>query len=206
MGMFDLFSGVGNMLDSFMHPERGYKEAQKPLKESWNQAQGFQLPFLNNGKAQINPLTDAETKLMHPGDLQNEWASQYEQSPYAQQLLKQNQAQGMDAASAMGLNGSSAAIGNIQQGAGEIMSKDRQQFMDDLMRKFLAAIGIGQDIYGKGAATAGNLGQQSMGFGENMANLRGNEVNAPGNQFNNLLKTAAQFFGGSSGAPAGAGG
>jgi hypothetical protein len=188
MGLFD-------MISSFLNPQEGYKAAQKPVQQGWNQAQGFQIPFVNNGKSQINPLVDAETRLLHPEQLENQWASQYEQSPYAQQLLKKNQAQGLDAASAMGLNGSSAAIGNIQQGAGEITSKDRQQFMQDLMEKFLHGIGIGQNIYGVGAGSAGNLGNQSIRTGETLGNLKGNEVNAPGNLLNNLIQTAVQAFG-----------
>lgn len=195
MGMFDLFSGVGNMLDSFMHPEKGYQEAQKPVRKSWEQAQDFQAPYANAGRDQIPTLRGAEDQLLHPEQLQNQWAAQYEASPYAQQLLKENQSQGLDAASYMGLNGSSAALGNIQQGAGKITSADRQQFLNDLMEKFIKGLGIGQDIFGKGAATAGNLGQQSIGVGETLGNLRGNEVNAPGNQFNNLLRTAAQAYG-----------
>ncbi len=193
-------SGGNNMINSFLHPEKGYKEAQVPLQQGWNQAQAFQQPYNQQGLGQTGRLNTAENSLLDPTQLENQWTQSYSTSPYAQQLLKQNQANGLDAASQMGLLGSSAALGNIQAGAGNIVDQDRQQFLNDLMQKYLQGIGIGQNIYGVGATTAGNLGTQANTFGQNMAGLKYGETNAPGEQFNNLLKTGVQaagnFFGG----------
>lgn len=192
------------MISSWLHPERAYKKAQEQNQAGWNEAKHFQEPFFQNGVDQTGKLTGAENKLLDPAALQNEWAGQYETSPYAQQLLAQNKTSGLDAASSMGLNGSSAALGNIQQGAGNIVSKDRQQYMDDLMKKYMTGIGIGQDIYGQGASAGANLGRGAQQFGETSAGLKYGESAAPGAQFNKYLNIAANAF--SNGAFGGGGG
>lgn len=180
---------MANMISSFFDPGEAWSRAGKAENEGFDQAQGYQKPFWQQGLDQYGNLNTAAGKLMNPADLQNEWAKNYETSPYAQQLLKQNQASGMDAASAMGLSGSSAALGNIQQGAGNIVSQDRQQYMNDLMQKYMAGIGLGTSLYNTGAQAGQNLGQQSMTHGENQAQLQYGRYNAPGQLFANLLNT-----------------
>lgn len=177
---------MGNMISSFFHPEDAYSKAEDAAKEGYNKGQGYQEPFRQGGVDQYGRLNDAAGKLSDPAALQNEWSKNYETSPYAQQLLKQNQSSGMDAASSMGLMGSSAALGNIQQGAGNIVSQDRQQYMDDLMKKYMSGIGLGENLYGVGANAAGQMGNRSMQQGENMAGLEYGKAAAPGKLFGQL--------------------
>ena len=176
------------MIHSFLNPDDAYKSAEKPLTNEWNQAQGFQQPYVQAGNNQLPQLTGAEGALLNPTQLQNQWAQSYRVSPQAQQAMQLAKSQGMDAASSMGLLGSSAALNNVQQSSNNIMNADQQQFMNDLMQKYMTGIGIGQNIYGVGAQTAGNLGTQAIQYGENMAAMEYGRQAAPGNIFGNLLQ------------------
>jgi hypothetical protein len=184
------------MLGSFLNPSRGYKEAGKQVQQGWNNAVAFEAPYAQHGGEMYSRLNEAFNKLLNPGALENEWAQGYETSPYAKQLLESNKSQGLDAASSMGLMGSSAALGNIQTGAGNIVSQDREKYMKDLMEKFIASLGLGTNIYGAGATAAGNLANNATQTGTNMATTKYGEYNAPGDMFMNLLKTGAQAAGG----------
>lgn len=182
MSVWDKYKNISglDMLHSFLHPEDAYKAAGNAENQGWTTAQNYQKPFWQAGVDQTGQLTGAEGSLLDPSALENKWAADYQQSPYAKQELQQNQAAGLDAASSMGLNGSSAAINNIQQGAGNIVNADRQNFMSDLMQKYLAGLGIGQNIYNNGASTGANLGTGAMEHGENQAGLQYGQMAAPG--------------------------
>ncbi len=171
---------------SFMHPGDAYKRAGKKEQQGYEEAQGMRQPWINQGQQAGNGLMDMLQKLMNPGALQDEWSKGYEESPYAQQLQQQNQTEGMDAASAMGLGGSSAALSNIQKGAGNIMQKDRQQYMNDLMQKYLAGAGIGGGMYNTGAQMAGQGAQGAQSHGEWQGQNAFNQQNAGGNMFGNF--------------------
>jgi hypothetical protein len=191
MAAQDLFNF--NMLNSFLSPEKPYKEAGKAEEQGWNQAQDYQRPYWQHGNDQYEPLNQARQKLMDPTHLQDEWGKSYEQSPYAKRMLEMNTGAGMDAASAMGLGGSSAAIQNIQQGAGDIVSKDRREYMDDMMKKYMAGIGLGENMYGTGAQTGANLGNQATQHGANMAGIKYGESAAPGALYGKFAGAAANY-------------
>lgn len=179
-----------NMLDSFMNPDKAYREAEKASRRRYEEAKGFEMPFMNAGKDQLGRLTGAEDRLLNPIDLQNEWAKSYEESPYAHLLKEENMGEGLDAASAMGLMGSSGALENIQRGAGRISSGDRQNFLNGLMQKYLAGIGLGESIYGTGASAANTLAGNAMGQGGTEAGLRYGQAAAPGQLFAKILGAA----------------
>ena len=183
-------------LHSFLNPKDAYESAQKAENQGWQKSQDYQQPFWQQGQEQTGRLNTAENNLLNPAGLESQWTQGYETSPYAQQLLRQNQASGLDAASSMGLNGSSAALGNIQQGAGNIVAQDRQHYLNDLMQKYMSGIGLGQNIYNVGAQTGANLGGQAMTHGENQANLQYGANAAPGKLFENLLRGGAGFAAG----------
>ena len=197
------FNPVGGfkMLHSFLHPEEAYKHAGRAAERGYNEAKGYEQPFIQQGQEQYAPLNQARESLMHPEQLQNQWAEGYETSPYAQRLMEQSRGLGEQEASSMGLMGSSGALQNIQQGASDIASKDRQQYMNDLMQKYLSGIGIGQNIYGTGANMGANLGGQAIGQGQNMAQMKYGQYAAPGQLFGNLLRAGV---GAAVGGPSGA--
>lgn len=187
-------SGIGSAVDSFWHPEKGYKDAAKAMQNAWRQAQGFQQPFVDAGTDQIGRLKHTEDQLLSPSALLAEWMQDYETSPYAQRSMEKAKTAGLDAASSMGLMGSSTALNNIEQSAGDIMNADRQQYLNDLMQKFLAGIGIGQNIYNTGAATAGNMGNQALGVGENLGAAAYGARTAPGNLLKDMLAMGAKAY------------
>ncbi len=183
-------------LSSFLNPGDAYKKAGETEQQYYNQAQGMYQPYMQLGQGAGNDLNSMLQQLMNPGALESEWAKGYEQSPYAQQGLKQNTANGLDAASAMGLGGSSAALNNINQGAGQIMQQDRQNYMNDLMQKYMQGIGIGQNMFGVGSNMANQAGQNAMNQGQWQAQNQYNQNAAGGNLLGGMLGGAAGMLGG----------
>jgi len=183
-----------NMLWSFLHPEDAYDKAEEAANKGYNEAQGYQRPFWQQGQDQYGRLNQAENDLLDPAALQDKWSKGYDTSDFARRLLAQNQTQGLGAASSMGLMGSSAAIGDIQQGAGNIVSKDREQYMKDLMEKYLHGIGIGQNIYGIGANAGADMGGRAMEHGRDTAGLEYGKQAAPGELFGKVAGTALNYF------------
>lgn len=195
MGWLDPF----NVFD----PGKGYRAAGKEIKKGYEQGQGYLDPYNQAGRGQIDKLTGAQDRLMNPADLQNEWAKAYQISPYAQQLQEQAKSSGMDAASSQGLLGSSSALNAIQQGSSNIMNADRQQFMNDLMQKYMTGIGVGQNIFNQGAGAANQMSQNANQYGQNMAGMRFGEANAPMNQLMNMFKLYTASQGGGMGSYSG---
>jgi hypothetical protein len=107
--------GLG-LINSFLN--NPHEAAKKAANQGWKEAQNYQRPFWQQGLDQYGDLNQARQNLMDPTKLQSQWANSYETSPYAKRMLDMNSQQGQEAASAMGLGGSSAAISNVQQGAG----------------------------------------------------------------------------------------
>lgn len=188
-------SWLSNMLSSFVHPERGYDAAAAKQREYWDQAKGYQTPYMNAGTDQIGKLNDAQGKLLNPSDLLNDWMSKYKTSAFAQKSMDNAKEAGMSGASSMGLLGSSAALNNVQQSSSDIMNADRQQYLSDMMQKYMAGIGIGQNMFGVGANTAGNLGRESLEVGNDQGAAAYGSKNAPGNLLKDLLAMAANTYG-----------
>lgn len=193
-GAAGLIPGVGNMVNSFLHPEAGYKDAAKKMQAAWGQAQQFQQPYAQAGQNQLGTLTGAENSLLDPSALLAKWMDSYQMSPFAEKTMQNSRESGLDAASSMGLSGSSAALNNIQQSAGDVMNADRSQFLNDLMQKYMTGIGLGQNIFNTGAATAGNMGNQAIGVGENLGAAAYGAKNAPGNLLKDLISTGAKAY------------
>jgi len=187
------FLPFGKNIQSFLHPEEGYKSAEEQMQKFFEQAQGFNQPFINNGQNQYDRLNNQANELNDPAALEAKWASGYTESPYAKQLTDEATSSGKNAASSMGLVGSSAALNNIQHSAGNIMQSDRQSYLNDLMQKYMTSIGIGENLYGVGANAANANSQNAMKQGENMAGLKYGEVNSPGDVFGKVLGTAANL-------------
>lgn len=194
MSWSNVIPGVGGAIDSFLHPEAGYQDAAKQMQQAWKQAQGFQSPYQQAGANQLGTLTGAENKLLDPSALLSNWMSKYQESPYAKQSQSNAKSAGLDAASSMGLMGSSSALNNIQKSSSDIMNADRSQFLNDLMQKYMSGVGIGQNIYNTGAATAGNMGNQALGVGENLGQAAYGARAAPGNRMADMMAMAAKMF------------
>ncbi len=190
-------------LSKFLHPEKGYEKGQEQLdkyygetKNLYNEGQGFLQPYNQFGQNAYGDVNQAMKNLLNPEELQNKWAQGYQESPQAKQAEAMAQEHGLNAASGLGLMGSGTALDAIQSGTTQIGLNDRQNYLDNLMQKYLAGAGIGQDIFGKGANAAGQMGQNAMNMGNNAMNMGANSAqmaygkeNAQGNLFGNLLNT-----------------
>jgi hypothetical protein len=215
---------MSNPISSFFNPQEGFQSAEEQMQKFFEMMQKYGQdanntlnPYNQNGMNQYGRLNNQANELGDPQALENKWASGYSESPYAQQMTKEATAGGLDAASSMGLMGSSAALSNIQKSAGNIMQSDRQAYMDDLMKKYMASVGIGKNLYGVGANAAGgmsandmNMGTNAMNMGQTMGGLKYGETNAPGEMFGKLAGGAADIglnwaTGGMSGAAEAAG-
>lgn len=180
-------------LSNFMHPGRAYDNAGRREQQGYDEAQGYRQPYLDNGAYAGNTLKEMMDKLSNPSSLQDEWSKGYETSPYAKQLQAGAQTSGLDAASAMGLGGSSAALSNIQKGSSDIMQKDRQNYMDDLMKKYMGAMGIGESMYGTGANTAGAAASGAQSHGEWQGANDFNKASAGSNQLKSMIAQAIKM-------------
>lgn len=158
-----------------------YKDAQDVLSQYLQQAQQQsqqaeqQLnPFIDRGNQAGDELSGALAKLLDPASLESEWMKGYQTSPYAENLLGQSREQGLDAASSMGLMGSSAALENIENTGGQIVSQDQQQYLNNLMQKYMAGLGLGENLYGTGYGAAST----GVGASESDANrlLQGGDI------------------------------
>lgn len=204
-------------LSSFLHPEKSYDKAKQELEkyyqqsqDLYNQGQGYLQPYNQNGMETYGKYSGAMDKLLNPAGLQDEWSKNYQESDIAKQNEAMATQHGLNSASAMGLMGSQPALSAIQSGTAGIVAQDRQQYLDDLMKKYMTGIGIGQDIYGKGASAANsmsgnamNQGKNAMQMGENASQMEFNKNNAQGDLFGKLLGGAGGLLGSALGGPIG---
>lgn len=174
-------------LDAFFHPEKGYERAQDELNRYYGQAQDYLNPYIKGGQQAFNPLYGAMSSLLDPTKLQAEWTKSYTMSPQAQQAQSMANQSGLNAASAMGLLGSRTGLDALQAGTSQIALNDRQNYLNDLMQKYLAGTGIGQNIYNTGAGAAGQAGQNAMNMGQNSAQMAYGQQNSQGNLFGGAL-------------------
>jgi hypothetical protein len=175
------------MISSLFMPGRSYQHAADTLQDNYQRTQGIMQPYMQQGQAAYAPLQGAMQSLLNPQQLQNDWAQGYEMSPYAQMMQSQATEQGMNAASSMGLMGSTPAIQAIQGGASQVMSQDRDNYLNSLMQKYLAGAGMAQGLYGQGAQMGSQLGQMTDQYGQNQASLTYGKGAASGKMMMDLL-------------------
>lgn len=184
-------------------PGSAYKKGGNEVEKYYQQMLAMLQPYNQQGQMAGGKMTDAMNNLLDPAKLQGEWAKGYETSPYAQQSMAQSNANGMDAASQMGLLGSSSALSNLQNTSHNIMQSDRDTYMKDLMQKYMGGAGLASSMYGTGANAAGQMGQGAMSAGQQMSDLMTNKQAARNNMLSGLLGQlfSKGMFG--SGAPGG---
>lgn len=181
--------GIGNMVDSFFHPEKGYKKGQEQLDKYYNQGQSYLQPYNQFGQNAYGDYSTAMKRLLDPAALQADWINSYAESPAAKNAEAMAQEHGLDAASGLGLMGSNTALNAIQNGTTQIGLEDRQNYLDNLMQKYLAGTGIAGNIFNTGAGSASSLSNNAMNMGGNSAQLAYGRQNSPGNLFGQLLGT-----------------
>lgn len=191
------------MLSSFLHPGRAYDKGAQQLSQYYGEAQANLQPYMQQGQSAYGDLTGAMQNLLDPQQLQSDWASGYEASPYAQMLQEDASQQGLNAASSMGLMGSTPALQAIQRGTSMIGAQDRDNYLNSLMQKYMSGANIAQGIYGQGMGAAGQMAGNAMNQGQGMAEMAYGRQAAPGQMFGNLLGMAAGAAGTALGGPIG---
>ena len=181
-------------LTSWLHPDRGYKEANNVLTNSYNEGKGFQQPYNQNGQNQTNILQDLINNLTNPQKLQDEWSKGYAESGAAKDAENIATQHGVNAASSLGLGGSNTALNAIQSGTSQIVNQDKQKYLDDLMEKYKTGAGLSQGIYNTGASTATNMATNANNFGQNSAGLKFGETNAPGEMFGKTAGSVSKLI------------
>jgi hypothetical protein len=196
------------LFDSFLHPERGYKKAQQQFNQYYNQGQGYLNSYNQHGQEGYQNYAGAENALLNPEALLQRFLSSYQESPFAKQLEGEATQRGLNAASSLGLNGSSPALSAIQQGTTGIYNQDRENYLNRLLQQYLQGAGIAGNVYGTGAQAAGQQGQNALNAGNQNAQFAYGQQNAPGNLFGNIVGGVGGLLGGAAGAflggPAGA--
>ena len=190
-------------LSSFLNPSKGYKQGQQQLDNYYAQAQGNLQPYNQQGMDQYANLNEYIQNLMNPEKLQNHWAQNYVESESAKNAENMAQQHGLNAASAMGLMGSNTALNATQAGTTQIGLDDRQNYLDNLMQKYMQGANIAQGIYGQGANMANQMGQNAMNMGQNSAQMQYNRTNAGGNMLSGLLGLGGSLVGSALGGPMG---
>lgn len=191
------------MFDSFLHPEKGYEAAQDELNKYFNQGQRYLQPYNQFGMNAYGDYSGAMKRLLDPAALEGEWIKGYSESPAAKQAEATAQGHGLNAASSMGLMGSNTALNAIQSGTSRIGLEDRQNYLNDLMQKYLAGAGIAGNIFNTGAGAASTMSNNAMNMGNNSAQMAYNRENAPGNMFAGLLGAGMGLAGSALGGPIG---
>ncbi len=198
--------GIFDMVSSFLNPQEGYKKGQKQLNKYYQQEQGYLNPYNQFGQGAYGDYSGAMKRLLNPQALQNEWIQGYSESPSARNAEAMAQEHGLDAASGLGLMGSNTALNAIQGGTTQIGMNDRQNYLDNLMQKYLAGAGIAGNIFNTGASTANTMSNNALNMGNNSAQMAFGEQNAPGDLFGKLLGTGVGYAtGGMGGGASGAG-
>ena len=74
------------------------------------------------------------------------------------------------------------------------MQGDRQNYMKDLMEKYMAGAGIGQNIYGTGAGMASGGANAASQFGQDQAGLEFGKYNAGPNMITGAAGAFTKFL------------
>jgi hypothetical protein len=199
---------LGGLMGGFSDDgSEAYKKAQEQLdkyyaqaREAYNQGQGYLQPYNQYGQNAYGNYSGAMNKLLDPAALEGEWIKSYSESPSAKNAQAMAQEHGLDAASSLGLMGSNTALNAIQSGTTQIGLDDRQNYLNDLMQKYMAGTGIAGNIFGTGANAANNMSSNAMNFakmgmdmGQNSAQMAFGQQAAPGSMMQNMMGAAPGF-------------
>ena len=150
-------------------------------------AQGYQ-PYADAGTGALGNYQDWLNGQKDPSGFINGLQDQYQESPYAQYLQKQSLRAGQNAASASGLSGSTPLFQQLQQNAGNIASKDQ----NDWMQKVL---GINSQ-YGEGQNNLINGGRDAQNHLSDIWNRKGEAAYSQENsKQNNFWNTVGNGIG-----------
>ncbi len=190
-------------LSNLFHSDKPYKEAQNRLENFYNQGQSYIQPYQQYGQQGYENLTNIMNALLHPESLQDQWIKNYQESGEARNAEDIAGQRGLDAASTMGLLGSRSALDAIQQGKSNIALQDRQNYLNDLMQKYLQGAGIATNLFNTGASASNNLANNALNMGQNEAQLGYNQQASGSGLLSGLLGLAGSLGAGALSGPLG---
>lgn len=197
-----LAMGAGSALASkLFNPSKPYRAAQDEMRRGYEEGQGYydsalgyQQPYVDRGNEMYGYLSPAIKALLDPAALESKWSEGYTESPEAQQARELAKQSGVDAASALGLSGSTPALMAMQEGTNRITMNDRQNYLDRLMQKYLSGISGARDIYDRGYGASGrmsdiasNMGRNAIDFGNRSSEMEYAREAAPGQMYSKLF-------------------
>jgi len=172
-----------------------YHDAGKELDKYLPQAQQYQQPFYDAGKNAIPEFQKWLQGMQNPSQFINNAMSQYQESPYAQNLQRQSRQAGMNAASASGLTGSTPFSQQMQQNAGNIASGDMNQWLQNVLG-VNSQYGAGQaGMVGMGQHSADELTNIMNEYMQNKAAMAYGQGSAEQGQTGSLFSGLSGFFG-----------
>jgi len=180
-----LFSAMKDFID----PGRKYRKAADRMDQYYKQGQQYLEPYAQQGQDAYQNLNSVMQNLLNPSQFDDQLMQDYETSDFARQQQEEAQNLGLDAASSMGLMGSTPALQGIQRGTAQIGAEDRYRALDRLIQQYMQGANTAQNIYQTGAQTAGAMSGNAMNQGQNAAQLKYGEYGAGVEQQMQLLGT-----------------
>jgi hypothetical protein len=174
-------------LSSFLNPGRGYENSQDELNKHYQEGQGYLQPYNQHGLEQYGTLLEFIDSLKNPGNLLDKFSNGYQESDYAKNQEQIAQEHGLNAATALGLNGSNTALNAIQRGTSQIGMQDKENYLNRILDTYIKGAGLSSGLYNTGANMASNLSNNASRMGEDSANLSFGRENAGGNTLGTLL-------------------
>ncbi len=182
-------------LESFFNPGKGFENAQQQAEKYYGQAQGFQQPYLQRGGQAGGILDQILAQYANPEQTFNQYATGYQESPYAKQQAERAKQEGLGLLSSMGLLGSTPGIQGVQGGITNVVNQGREGYLQHLFDLLHHGASLGENLYGHGASAANQAGSYAQQMGETSGNNAANAYAAPGQMFGGLLGAGATLAG-----------
>lgn len=190
-------------------------EIQQGINSSnglFGQGMGYLNPFMGREQGQYNQYMNALNQGQNPVQLYNQYASQYQMSPFAQAQIKTGQTNANNAAAASGMLGSGAsqiAAANLAQ---SVRSQDFNNYMGNVLGlrgQYLGGLGglqhEGFQAGMQGANLAEQQAQMQQRYYEDMANSQAAQQVGQSRGWTNFLGDVGGFLMGGGNGGGGAG-
>lgn len=183
-----LFSGIGGLLGGlFGNSGQPYSDAAKQYQQWANQAATTQQPFLQGGKVGLGNFQQWLSGMKNPSDFINNLMTEYHESPWAHYQQQQALRAGQNAASALGLSGSTPFAQQLQQTSTNISNQDLNQWLQNVLG-INTQYGTGnQSLMNQGASSANALTNLYNMMGQNLGELAYGQRAGQNQDFWNML-------------------
>lgn len=152
--------------------DKPYGDAAKTYQPYLDKATNAQNPFANLGKTAIPQFQDYLSKMQDPTAFVNHIMQNYQQSPWAQNLMTQSTRAANNAGSADGTYGSTPWAQQLQQNAGQIASADQNNWLQNVLQTNKTyGEGVGKEL-DTGAHANDELSELFNKGGEGLATLK----------------------------------